>query len=94
MEADILPIQYEVLNVFIWDKISFNSFQLTVYTGNLFATSKWNEHVTVHKIVLMVCYYVSGYLSYACRDEFVNCSWKINNRGSYSFASQAKWDFL
>ena len=49
MEADILPMQYELLNVFIWDKNSYQSFQLSVYTGNLFATSKWNEHIIVHK---------------------------------------------
>ena len=40
MEAGILHMQYEVLNAFIWD----NSFQMLVYTGNLFATSKWSEH--------------------------------------------------
>ena len=49
MEAGILPMQYEFFNVFISDKSSYNSFQLTVYTGNLFATSNWNGHVTVHK---------------------------------------------
>ena len=26
------------------------------------------------KIVSIACYYVCDYLSYACRDEFVNCS--------------------
>ena len=46
MKADILPMQYELLNVFIWEN---HSFQLSVYTGNLFATSKRNEHVIVHK---------------------------------------------
>ena len=35
--------------MFIWDKNSYNSFQLTVYKDNLFATSKWNEHVAVNK---------------------------------------------
>ena len=42
-------MQYELLNVFIWDKNSYHSFQLSVYTGNLFATSKRNEHILVHK---------------------------------------------
>ena len=49
MEAGTLPMQYEFFNVFIWDKSSYNSFQLAVYMGNLFATSKWNGYVTVHK---------------------------------------------
>ena len=49
MKADIMPMQYEVLNVFTWNKNSYNSFQLRVYKDNLFATSKWNGHVTVHK---------------------------------------------
>ena len=49
MEADILPMQYEVLNVLICDQKSYNFFQLSIYTGNLFATSKWNEHIIVHK---------------------------------------------
>ena len=49
MEAGILPMQYEFFIVFIWGKSSYNLFQLTVYTGNLFATSKWNGDVTVHK---------------------------------------------
>ena len=39
----------EVLNVFIWDKNSYNSLQLTVYSGNLFAMSTENGNVTVHK---------------------------------------------
>ena len=59
----------------MWDKNSYNSFQLTVYKGNLFATSKWNEHVTVHKdcsseIVLML----SVVIYHMHRDEFVNRS--------------------
>ena len=49
VEPDILPMQYEVLNVCIWDQNSCHSFQLPVYMGNLFATSKWNEHIIVHK---------------------------------------------
>ena len=49
MEAGILPMQYEFYIVFIWGKSSYNLFQLTVYMGNLFATSKWNRHVTAHK---------------------------------------------
>ena len=49
MEAGILPMQYEFFNVFIWDESIYNSFQLTVYTDNLFGTSKWNGHVTEHK---------------------------------------------
>ena len=49
MEADILPMQYELLNVFIWIKSSYHSFQLSVYTGNLFETLKWNEDILVHK---------------------------------------------
>ena len=49
MEADIMPMQHELLNVFIWEKSSCLSFQLSVYTGNLFATLKWNEHILVHK---------------------------------------------
>ena len=49
MEADLLPMQCGVLNVFIWDKNSYNSLQFTVYTSNLFAISKWNEHVAIHK---------------------------------------------
>ena len=59
MEPYILPMEYELLNVFIWDKNSYYSFQLPVYPGKLFATSKWNEHIIVHKtcsyeIVLML----------------------------------------
>ena len=52
MEADIMPMQCEVLNVFNetkWDKNSYKLFQLRVCKDNLFATSKWNGHVTVHK---------------------------------------------
>ena len=49
MQADILLMQYDVLNVFIWDQNTCHSFQLSVYTGNVFATSKWNEHIMVQK---------------------------------------------
>ena len=49
MEADVFSMQYELLNVFMWDKNSYHSFQKSVYRGNLFATSKRNEHIIVHK---------------------------------------------
>ena len=81
MEAGILPMQYEFCIVFIWGKSSYNLFQLTVYMGNLFATSKWNGYVTVHKN----CSYdsfinVCDYLPCAYRDEFGDRLWKTNNR--------------
>ena len=92
MTAAILTMQYKFCNVLIGDKNGYNSLQLTVYMGNLFATSKWNGHNIMHKNYS--CYNFSifcGYLPHACSDELVNCSWKnIHNTQSYSFASQAK----
>ena len=77
MTAAILTMQYKFCNVLIGDKNGYNSLQLTVYMGNLFATSKWNGHNIVHKN--HSCHDFSilcGYLPYACSDELVNCSWK------------------
>ena len=49
MTAGILNMQCKFCNMFIGHKSSYNSLQLTVYMGNLFATSKWNGHNIVHK---------------------------------------------
>ena len=69
MEADILPMQYEVLNVFIWDKNSH---------GQCFCNIKvkWTCHNTSNLFLWNCFNIVCGYLSYACREEFVNRSWK------------------
>ena len=40
MTTGILTMQYKFCNVFIGDKNGYNSLQVTVYMGDLFATSK------------------------------------------------------
>ena len=40
MTAGILTMQYKFCNMFIGDKNGYNSLQLTVHMGDLFATSK------------------------------------------------------
>ena len=47
--SGILTMQYKFCNVFIGHKNCYNSLQLTVYMGDIFATSKWNGHNIVHK---------------------------------------------
>ena len=77
MKAVILTIQYK-LCVFMWDKNSYNLFQLTAFYGRSFCNIKVKptQH-SAQKLFILLCFnFVCGYLPYTCSDEFVNCSLK------------------
>ena len=97
MTAGILNMQCKFCYVFIGHKNSYKSLQLTVYMGNLFATSKWNGHNIVHKNYFYYDFSVFLWLFTICLQWWI-CELfmtkTIYNTQYYSFANQGKWHYI